>query len=136
MRGLRDRRSRFHRHVPLWSLLLLALFVSSCSEAVVSPTPTPERAAPVMDVVHSSGVIINEVMPDPGAVADDNGEWFELHNTGSSAVDVSGWSIVSNNDAAHTISGSLSIPAGGYAVFVRNDRKNSNGGISSITTFF
>ena len=130
MRGFRDRRSRSTHRSILYSLLLVPLVVASCSEAVVSPTPSPDRAAPVMDVLHSSGVIINEVMADPNAASDDNGEWFELHNTGSTSVNVSGWTIVSNNDVAHTISGSVTIAAGGYRVFVRNDRKSNNGGIS------
>ena len=116
-------------HVIALPALLAPLFLATCSEPLTSP-PAPVPVVPAASVVHSSGIVINEVMPDPNAASDDNGEWFELHNTSSTSVSVSGWAIVSNNDAAHTISGSVSVPAGGYRVFVRNGRKNNNGGIS------
>lgn len=36
---------------------------------------------------------INEIMQDPSAVADSDGEWFELCNYGDTVIDISGWII-------------------------------------------
>ncbi len=75
-------------------------------------------------------IVINEIMPNPSAVTDADGEWFELHNAGSSAVDLQGWTVQSNNDGAWTISTSLVIPAGGYATFARSGDSGVNGGLT------
>ncbi len=36
----------------------------------------------------SSDLIITEIMQNPSAVEDANGEWFEIYNSGSSPVDM------------------------------------------------
>lgn len=38
-------------------------------------------------------VVITEIMPDPKAATDSNGEWFELYNLGSATVNINGWTI-------------------------------------------
>ncbi len=35
-------------------------------------------------------VIVNEIMQNPAAVADNQGEWFELYNSGNQDVDLNG----------------------------------------------
>ena len=61
-----------------------------------------------------SPVVINEVESNAG----DPGDWVELYNTGASAVDVSGWQFLDNNDThvAYAIPAGTSIAAGGYLV--------------------
>ncbi|HEX8361672.1 MAG TPA: lamin tail domain-containing protein, partial [Longimicrobium sp.] len=81
-----------------------------------------------MEPAAAPALLINEVMADPSAVLDDVGEWFEVHNRGTAAIDLQGWRLVSNNEAAHTISTSVSVPAGGYAVLARNGTASKNGG--------
>lgn len=49
----------------------------------------PQTATPVV-----SPVVINEVESNGDPVAD----WVELHNTGDTAVDISGWLVLDNND--------------------------------------
>ncbi len=63
-----------------------------------------------------AAVVINELSPNPTGT-DTGFEWLELHNTGSSSVDISGWKIedgTSKFSAAYTFPASSSIPAGGY----------------------
>lgn len=101
------------------------LLVTACADRIpTQPTPTPNRSV----AVSTTQLVINEVLADPSAVADENGEWFEVHNYGAAAVNLQGWVIASNNDAAHTIATSVSVPAGGYVVLGNNSRKQKNGG--------
>jgi len=41
----------------------------------------------------ASDVVINEIIQNPSAVSDANGEWFEVHNPTASAIDIDGWTI-------------------------------------------
>ncbi|SNQ46215.1 conserved exported hypothetical protein [Frankia canadensis] len=61
----------------------------------------------------ASDVRINEVESSGGTP----GDWVELTNIGTAAVDVSGW-VVRDNDNAHTftIAAGTSLPAGGHLV--------------------
>ena len=58
-------------------------------------------------------VLITEFMYDPSACSDNIGEFVELYNAGSSAIDVTGWTL-SDNAASVTLSGT--IDAGGYYI--------------------
>lgn len=64
-----------------------------------------------------AGVVINEIHynPDPGA--DTSYEFFELHNTGAVAADISGWSVTAG--VVHTFASGTTIPAGGYLVVAK-----------------
>ena len=56
-------------------------------------------------------------------------DWFELHNAGASAVDLSGWSV-SDDPALPTkfvFPSGTSIDAGGYLVVIADDREELNG---------
>ncbi len=109
--------------------LLGVALVSACADHL--PGPVAPEAGPRLAVAPlGPRLVINEVMPDPNAVSDDRGEWFEVHNWGDGAANLQGWRIASGNDAVHTISGSVSIPAGGYVVLARNATRKQNGGIN------
>lgn len=63
-----------------------------------------------------AAVVINELAPNP-AGTDDGFEWIELHNNGTTAVDISGWKLedgTSKFGTTYTFPASSSIPAGGY----------------------
>lgn len=69
----------------------------------------------------ATGLIINEVDYDnPLGSTADNAEYLELFNGSTSAIDLTGYSVVlvngSNGSTYETISLSGSLPAGGYAV--------------------
>ena len=75
-------------------------------------------------------VIITEIMQNPGAVTDANGEWFEVYNTTSGTIDMNGWIIEDNGSDSHTINngGPLLIGPGAFLVFGRNGDSGTNGG--------
>jgi beta-lactamase superfamily II metal-dependent hydrolase len=114
---------------PAAGVAALAL-LSACTDLGRSPTaPTP--AGPTLTVsTYASQIVINEVMADPDAVTDANGEWLEVHNRGAAAVNLQGWTLASNNDSPQTIASSVSVPAGGYVVLARNASSGSNGGVT------
>ena len=78
------------------------------------------------------GIVINEIMQNPSAVFDSNGEWFEIHNLSASAVDIDGWTIQDNDFDSHVINngGPLNIAAGGYLVLGNNSDSAANGGVT------
>ena len=75
-------------------------------------------------------IIITEIMQNPDAVTDANGEYFELYNAEDYAVDIEGWILKDNGSDLHTISnaGPLMIAAKGFLVLGKNEDINTNGG--------
>lgn len=114
------------RHSYLLALGTAGL-LAACAD--VAPTPVTPRPALATLAGAAPALVINEVMADPAAVADDVGEWLEVHNPGTAAVELQGWRLQSGNDAVHTVSASVVVPAGGYAVLARNGTKRKNGGV-------
>ena len=94
----------------------------------------------IMTLVNSAAtadVVINEIIQNPSAVSDTNGEWFEIHNPTASPVDIDGWTIQDNDFDSHVISngGPLNVPAGGYLVLGRNSNFATNGGVTVNYTY-
>ncbi len=73
-------------------------------------------------------VVITEVMPNPAAVSDTVGEWFEVYNTTAYDVDLAGWLVYSDDGQSMTL-GSVVVPAGGYAVLGVEDDTTRNGSV-------
>ena len=67
------------------------------------------------DCVTAPVVVINEIMNNPSAVSDSNGEWFEIFNPTAAAIDIDGWTIRDNGSDSFVIDngGPLLVPAGG-----------------------
>ena len=82
----------------------------------------------------SAALLINEIMYDPAAVPDSHGEWFEIYNSGASAVALDGYKI-GDAGATKTLSPGLVLGAGGYMVFGRDPDPATNGGVSVADTF-
>lgn len=64
-------------------------------------------------------VILTEIQYHPSAEAD-SGDWFELHNPGSEAVDLTGWILRDATDDHVAVIPGGGIPAGGYAVLCQD----------------
>jgi hypothetical protein len=77
-------------------------------------------------------IVINEIMQNPSAVFDSDGEWFELYNPSSTSIDINGWTISDNDFDSHVIDNgtSLIIPAGGFLVLGNNTDTSTNGGVN------
>lgn len=75
-------------------------------------------------------LVINEIMANPSAVSDANGEWFEIYNRGATPVNLRKFRIASAKDAVHTITSNVSVPAGGFVVLGRNANAATNGGVT------
>lgn len=70
-------------------------------------------------------VLITELLANPQAVSDADGEWLELYNNTADAIDIYGW-VLSDNDRQHQINQSLMLAANSYLVLSRSDN-NVNG---------
>lgn len=68
-------------------------------------------------------------MPNPKAVSDTNGEWFEIFNTSSSTIDLIGCEFKDLGTNSFTINESLLINSEGYLIFGRKTDITINGGV-------
>jgi uncharacterized protein len=107
---------------------------------IVAPAPTPLAPPDTLEPVSSSpppltaiNIVVNEIMANPAAVDDQDGEWFELYNAGSTAVDINGWTFRDDNAQivqSFTIDTSTVIEPGGYLVLGNMPDTLSNGGVT------
>ncbi|HHH29333.1 MAG TPA: lamin tail domain-containing protein [Polyangiaceae bacterium] len=89
-------------------------------------------ACTMVGAVQPGDLIITEIMNNPSAVTDANGEWFEIFNDAPYAIDLQGLDInhTANNPAAvHTIAQSVVVASGGYVVLGNNSNSSTNGGV-------
>lgn len=75
-------------------------------------------------------IVITEILADPVAVNDSDGEWFEIYNAGSTALDLKDWVIKDQDNDFHVIASSLVVLPGHYAVLGRNANSATNGGVT------
>ncbi|MCB0638799.1 MAG: lamin tail domain-containing protein, partial [Lewinella sp.] len=80
--------------------------------------------------VEPGDLVITEIMQNPSAVFDSDGEWFEVYNSTEEPIDMGGFIIRDNDFDIHEIQGSLIVPAGGYVVLGNNDDMGTNGGVA------
>ena len=101
----------------------------------------PTANATTGSAPQSGDVIITEVMQNPAAVGDADGEWFEIYNTSDYEINIDGWTISDLGSDSHTINngGPLTISSHGYLVLGDDSNISTNGGyncdyeFSSIT---
>jgi len=74
-------------------------------------------------------LIITEIMQNPAAVSDANGEWFEVYNKTDHPIDMLGMTIRDDGSDSHVIGGNLVVPPNGFAVLGRNSDEGTNGGV-------
>jgi len=74
-------------------------------------------------------IIINEIMQNPSAVDDSEGEWFEIYNNSDEVVDLNGFIIKDNDTDSHLITESTLIASYSFAVLGRNADTTTNGGV-------
>jgi hypothetical protein len=74
-------------------------------------------------------LVISEMMINPTAADDDFGEWVEIYNTGSRAVDLFGYSIHDEDFDRYVFEVPLLIPGRGYVVLCASVDMTVNGGV-------
>ena len=79
--------------------------------------------------VPPGAVLFNEIMYNPSAANDTDGEWFEVHNTTGQGIDLQGCTISDIDGDSHTIGAPLVVPADGYAVLGASANQAVNGGV-------
>ncbi len=66
-------------------------------------------------------LVISEYMNDSSAIADTQGEWFEIYNTQKECINLQGIVIASANDSKpHVIAASVIVPPKSYAILCKD----------------
>jgi hypothetical protein len=101
--------------------------ICNLSKNISSPTCVPAPTCPAV-----GSIIVTEIMQNPNAVGDGDGEYFEVYNTTGTSIDMQGWMIksVTTSSKDHVIASSLVVPANGYAVLGINSDIATNGGVT------
>jgi len=75
-------------------------------------------------------LIATELMINPDAVPDQQGEWVEVYNTSTVAIDIRGFQIRDLGSDSHIITAAtpIIVPAQGFIVLGRNANQSTNGG--------
>ncbi len=66
-------------------------------------------------------IVISEVMADPKALSDAQGEWFELHNPADESFALKGCAISDGSAQNHALDEAAVIPAGGFVTVARGE---------------
>lgn len=77
--------------------------------------------------VRATDISITEVMFASTAPF---GEWFEVANNSTAALDLGGWEIDFGGGTTHTITGSVPLPAGGVIVLGQSNVPSENDGVT------
>ena len=77
-------------------------------------------------------MVINELMINPAAVTDANGEYVELYNSGTATVDLVGWTIRDDGTNTFTIPSGAPVPVAPGATYVlaAQGSQSVNGGFT------
>ena len=116
---------------PTSSGVLYVLRVNNVEDLAGNVIATDSEAT-IVDPNAPVNIVINEIMQNPTALGDTEGEWFEVYNAGSSVVDMNGWTIRDNGIDNHVIDngGPLLINPGEYKVFGRDATAMAGEGVT------
>ncbi len=91
--------------------------VNDVQDVAGNPIAANSTAA-ISDLGPLPQIVITEIMQNPLLLADTDGEWFEIRNAGTTAVDLNGWTIMDSGLDSHVITngGPLVINPGEYKV--------------------
>jgi hypothetical protein len=120
---------------PLSPTLTLTPVDTPAPTESATPLPTPTNTMPPSA---PPPLVISEFLADPKAVSDNTGEWIELFNPTSAAVNLRNWQLADLDGEVHTIAADLLIAPGGYVVLGRSADLAHNGGaaINYVYTSF
>jgi len=92
--------------------------------------PSTTDGGPVRDVysLQPGELVITEIMPNPAAVADNHGEWFEVYNTSADPLNLQGLEVYDLGGATFTVGRRLVAAPHQYVVFGADGDATTNGG--------
>jgi hypothetical protein len=104
----------------------------------------PQAAQPIMAAADGGAgaaaapgevgaLVISELMVDPKAVSDAEGEWFELYNPGDAPLDLAGCEIADGSTQRHSIATHVLVEPRGFASIARSARPGFTP--STVATF-
>ena len=76
-------------------------------------------------------VFPTEILMDPDATSDADGQWIELYNSSDWDVNVLGWIFENATGEGIQVASNAVVPAGGYLVLAANPDTDANGGVSA-----
>ncbi len=85
--------------------------------------------------IKAGDLVIIEIMNNPKAVSDVNGEWFKVYNKTSDSINLKGYKIKDNGSNNHTIKTDVIIAPKSYFLFARKADSTLNGGINPDYSF-
>ena len=86
---------------------------------------------PIEEIELGEGLVINEIMQNPAAVADAAGEWVEITNISDAEISLNGLILKDNGGEEHVISDNdLVVIPDGFVVLGANDDSAQNGGVT------
>ncbi|MCK6507919.1 lamin tail domain-containing protein, partial [Myxococcota bacterium] len=86
--------------------------------------------AGTVDSLSAGDLVITEIMQNPDAVGDAEGEWFEVYNASGLSLDLDGLVVSDDGGETFTVEGALLVGPDGYVVFGRSGDTSVNGGVS------
>ncbi len=95
-----------------------------------TPTPTPSETPTPPPTGPPPQVFISEFLANPDAVNDSEGEWIELYNGDSMAINLNGWRLADLDSIGYTIDDDVWIQPGEYLVLGVNNDLTANGGVN------
>ncbi len=101
------------------SLGLISLLISNAFAVPLSSVP-------------AGGLVISEIMHNPDASADYRGEYIEIYNAHTDTVDLNGLVVTSSGEAGFTVSQTVNVAAGDYAVLAVSGAISFNGGNTEV----
>jgi len=87
---------------------------------------------PAVTCPNVGDLVITEIMQNPSAVLDDNGEYFEVYNQTGANIDMFDYVIKDSGSNTEMVSSSVIVPANGYALFAINGDNLTNGGLPVV----
>ncbi len=84
----------------------------------------------VQEPAQVGDLVFSEMMINPSVVADEIGEWVELYNTASYAIDIQGYSFHDNDLDLYVIEDSIVVAGGTYVVLCAETNQSLNGGVT------
>jgi Domain of unknown function (DUF4493)/Lamin Tail Domain len=116
-------RKKYEIHVDASSMEGSAAFQINVDESNDTPEIVyiSDTDPSVPGILNAGDLLITEIMADPDALSDSEGEWFEIYNNTNHTVDLHHLVIRKSTDDQHIINSSILLPAHEFFVLARTD---------------